>query len=176
MNRKLDLIGKSVAEIKRDLSETKRLTESGIDATTEGVNNLLTPPDLPVPEPITEIRATGERKDEASGMWILTYEAKLPPVENTPQNKDVEEQKITVMVDGEEFQTQTVPRMADVVTFEVPKGKKVRLERSYIDDDENEGPPTASQEFVARDTIPPGAPGDFGEILNLGEREVPDEE
>jgi len=140
------------------------------------IESLLNAPVVSTPEPITEWVLLSERKDEVTDMWILTYEAKLPPVEDKPENVDVQEQKVKVIVDGQEFQSQTVPRLAGVATFEVPKGKNVRLERSYVDDDGNEGPATASQEFVAKDTIPPGAPGDFGAITNLGEREVPDPE
>jgi hypothetical protein len=182
---KLNQVIRHVLDILSGQEEIKRLVRLGNSRQDElgqklferldRIESLVTPPPLPpTPDPITVWRLLSERKE--NDMWILTYEAKLPAVEDVPANSDVQEQKIKVLVDGAEFQTQTVPRLADVVTFEAPKGKTVKLERSYIDDDGNEGPATASQEFVARDTIPPGAPGDFGEITNLGEREVPDPE
>jgi len=125
------------------------------------------------PPPITTWRAIAERKDNE--MWLITFEADLPPVADTPNNVDVELHRIKVLIDGVEHSSQDLPRLAEKVTFEVPKGANVMLRGSYVDDDDNEGPFVESEMFVASDTVPPDAPGSFGEIRNLGEREVPDE-
>lgn len=151
-------------------SEDHRLILERLDR----IESLLTPPAIPTPEPITVWRLLSERKEDE--MFLLTYEADLPAIAESPENSDVIAQRIKVVVDGEEVSRQDLPKLAEKVTFEVQKGKTVHLERSLVDDDDNEGPSVASQDFVARDTIPPSAPGDFGQIRNIGEREVPDEE
>ena len=133
------------------------------------IEALLIPP-LRAPPPITVWRMISERKE--NDMFLITFEADLPPIADTPKNKDVAFHRVATLVDGEETSTQDLPRLATTVTFEVEKGKSVTLRHSYIDDDNNEGPFVESQTFVAADTVPPDAPGPFGEIRNLGEREV----
>jgi hypothetical protein len=138
------------------------------------IESLLTPPPVPTaPDPITAWRLTGERKD--GDMFLLTYEAELPPVPDVEDNKDVTIQRIGVYIDGNQVGQQDLPRLAEKVTFETVKGKTTHLTRQLIDDDGNSGDVVASQDFVAVDTIRPTAPGDFGKIRLLGEREVPDE-
>lgn len=138
------------------------------------IEKLLTPP--PMALPIVSWRLIGERKDEENDMWLLKYEADLPAIEDTPNNKDVVSQRLTTVVDGINFgEVQDLPKDATTVTFEVPKGKSVQLRRKLVDDDGNEGPHVDSETFVAKDTVSPDAPGAFGEIRLLGEREVPDE-
>lgn len=108
-------------------------------------------------------------------MKLITYKAELPevPTSGTP-NFDVDRQKVTVTVEGEETDSQVLPIFATEVTFEVEALKTVQLRRSLIDTDDLEGPHVASETFVAKGNIPPTAPGEFGAITAIGEREVPD--
>lgn len=181
----LNTILRRLIEIMNGQAEIKRLIRIGLDQQRESeerlsrrlgrIESLLTPPAVPgEPNPIVTWRLLGERKD--INMWLLKYEADLPPVPDTDQNKDVVAQRVATEVDGVAFgESQDVPVATKVVTFEVPKGKTVRLQSTLVDDDGNPGDVSAfSQEFVAKDTIKPGAPGDFGEIRLLGEREVSD--
>ena len=132
--------------------------------------------DLPdAPLPIMVWRALAERKE--NDMTVIDYEADLPPIDFTnPKNVDVVIQRIAVIENGVEKSTKDETKDATVTTFTVLKGATVRLTRQLVDDETppNVGKVTASQEFVAADTISPDAPGDFGEIRAVAEREVPD--
>lgn len=167
---KLLLQGGNNADVLRriDTLEVKTLERFAV------LEALLTPPpDDGLPDKYPEIvtwRQVSERKE--NDMWLITFEAELPEIADTPKNKDVVQHRIKVLVDGADTQTIDLPREARVATFEVEKGKTVQLKGSYVDDDGNEGPATESQTFVAADTVPPDAPGPFGAITNLGEREV----
>lgn len=100
-------------------------------------------------------------------MSLLTYEATLPAI---PGGTDIDEQSLVVTVDGTARDPQLLGQDATTATFEVPQGSSVDLSLKYIDDAGNESAPR-TQSFVAIDTIPPEAPGVFGEIRLIGERE-----
>ena len=125
--------------------------------------------------PIVAWRLLSERKD--IDMWLLKYEADLPAIPDVPENVDVVGQRVSVEVDGIAIgPAQDIPKDVKTVMFEVFKGAKARLSSKLYDDDGIESEtPALSEEFEAKDTIPPSAPGAFGEIRLLGEREVPDE-
>lgn len=99
-------------------------------------------------------------------MDILTYEANLPAV---PSGTDVASQLFDVSVDGTAQPQQTLGKDATTATFEVPQNSNVTLSLVYVDDGGNQSAPR-TQEFVAKDTIAPDAPGDFGEVKLVGER------
>ena len=102
---------------------------------------------------------------------LLKYSAKLPVV---PELTDVVSQKFEVVVDG----VATVQELAvgvDVAEFEVSQNSNVDLSLSYVDDAGNVSS-KVTQSFVALDTIAPDAPGAFGEITLIGERQVEETE
>ena len=103
-------------------------------------------------------------------MDLLTYEATLPAV---PEGTDVASQVLSVVVNQTPQAEQTLDKTATIATFEVPQGSNVDLSLVYVDDGGNRSEPRM-QSFVATDTIPPSAPGEFGEIKVVSERVVPD--
>lgn len=103
-------------------------------------------------------------------MDLHTYEATLPTV---PTGTDIASQHLVVTVDGAEQSTQELGIDATTATFTVPENSTVKLTLDYHDNAGNESG-KAEQEFVAIDTIPPDAPGPFGEIKLVSERTVPD--
>lgn len=123
-------------------------------------------PRLPTPKPFT-VRLISERKE--NDMDLLTYEATLPTV---PPGTDVASQTLSVVVDGTAQADQELASDATTATFEVPQGSNVSLSLVYKDDGGNVSAPK-TQDFVASDTIPPMAPGDFGAITLVSERTVP---
>lgn len=143
----------------------------------ELIKSLVTPPPLPpAPVVITEWVVISEREvigDDKMAHKMLTYKAQLPKVETkgTP-NFDVDRQRVVVLVDDVEADNQVLPVLATEVTFEVESGKSVQLKRSLLDNDDLEGPHVASQTFIAKGNIPPTAPGEFGAMEVIGEREI----
>jgi hypothetical protein len=109
-----------------------------------------------------------ERKD--GDMQLLTYSATFPAV---PENTDVETQVFSVTVDGASSTSEELPASATNAQFEVRQDATVTLSLAYKDDAGNVSA-ERTQTFVARDTIPPTQPGDFGEVTLISERTVPD--
>lgn len=110
----------------------------------------------------------------ASFVDFLTYEADLAGLASLGAT-DVEKQVLTVRSsfgDTEESTVVELARDATKAVFEVRQDSVVRLALYYVDDAGNRSGETYSQEFVARDTIAPEAPGDFGAITLTGERRV----
>jgi hypothetical protein len=101
---------------------------------------------------------------------FLTYEATLPTV---PAGTDVTSQRFSVVEDGVAQAEQTLAKDATTATFEVTQGASVDLSLTYVDDAGNVSAPR-TQSFVAQDSLPPDAPGDFQEIKVVSERTVPD--
>lgn len=95
---------------------------------------------------------------------MLRYEAHLPTM---PTGTDIASQKLTVS-HGET--TEDIALGVDDTTaqFLVPQDADVTLSLVYVDDAGNVSPPS-TQTFHSNDTIPPDAPGAFGEITLLGE-------
>ncbi len=118
---------------------------------------------VPRPEPFT-ITLISERRE--NDMDLLTYEATLPAM---PAGTDVVSQAFDVSVDGAARPTQTLGKDATTATFEVPQDTSVDLKLTYVDDAGNQSQPQ-TQTFVAKDTIAPSAPGDFGAIKLVSER------
>lgn len=121
------------------------------------------PSKIPRPKPFT-IKLISERRE--NDMDILIYEADLPAV---PEGTDVQEQELTITVDGVARDPQNIPLESAVATFEVPQDSEVSLSLVYVDDGGNRSA-AREQTFTAIDTIAPDAPGDFGEIRLTGER------
>jgi hypothetical protein len=119
------------------------------------------------PAPLT-VKPISERRE--NDMDFLTYEATLPVV---PPNTDITKQDLVLVVDHVVQPTIELPVDAKTVTFEVPQDSHVVLTFRYIDDAGNSSADT-TQEFDAKDTIAPDAPGNFGEIKVVSERTVPD--
>lgn len=79
----------------------------------------------------------------------------------------VDEKEVLTMV----FDAGYEPSVKDA-TFEVPQDSLVEVQLRYFDDSGNPSP-VQSQRFTAKDTIAPDAPGVFGEITLLSEKEAP---
>jgi hypothetical protein len=129
---------------------------------------------LPVPGPV---RARQVGRDEMS----LVYVAELPT--SLPQAKDVVKRKLTItnadtgeeLSPAQEFGVETEPVNPDEPEgprqfatkesgeFAVTQGTNVRLSLYHVDDAGNDSSPS-TQDFPAKDTIPPDAPGPFGGI------------
>lgn len=122
---------------------------------------------IPQPQPFT-IELVSERRQ--NDMDFLLYRATFPAV---PPGTDVASQVFDVTVDG--ALKSSTPYSKDVTNaeFEVPQDSHVKLALRYIDDGGNASSPR-EQEFDAKDTIAPDAPGEFGEVTLIGERVVPD--
>jgi hypothetical protein len=136
----------------------------------EGILEILAdaaPPLLPQPQPFT-VRLISERRE--GDMDLLTYEATLPTV---PPATDVASQVFSVTANGTAQPEQTLDKTATAATFEVPQAASVDLALVYVDDGGNRSAPR-TQSFVANDTIAPDAPGEFGEVRLVSERQVPD--
>lgn len=106
---------------------------------------------------------------------MVTYEIELPEEKTTgTPNFDVDRQRVRAEVDGVETDNQVLPLLAEKVTMEFEAGKNVELFRTLIDTDDLETKPeeAATQKFVAKGNIPPGAPGAFGAMKVIGEREI----
>jgi hypothetical protein len=122
---------------------------------------------LPQPQPFT-VRLISERKENE--MDLLLYEATLPTV---PAGTDVASQVLSVSANGTAQPDQTLDKTATTAQFEVAQGSSVDLSLVYVDDGGNRSAPR-TQSFVANDTIPPEAPGEFGAVTLISERQVPD--
>lgn len=104
----------------------------------------------------------------------LTYEVDLTPVV-PPSQSDVVKQLLKVSVTTGNTGSVAVAELdrdATKAVFEVPQDATVRLGLQYVDDAGNLSSITFSQEFVAKDSIAPNAPGDFGAITVKSERRV----
>jgi len=101
---------------------------------------------------------------------ILEYEAELPP---NGVVKDLDHRELVLSVDGVLVSTTELNSDTDKVTFKVPQDSSVHLKLFNVDDSGNRSTPS-EQVFVARDTIPPDAPGAFGAITLLNEEVIPD--
>lgn len=100
---------------------------------------------------------------------MLVYKAQFPALP-TPKG-DIQRQRFVVNVDGEEsVKSDYDLNVTESGEFSVPQGSTVVLTLVYVDDSENVSK-EARQEFVAVDTIPPDAPGDFGAINLIREEE-----
>lgn len=95
---------------------------------------------------------------------MLRYEAHLPTM---PAGTDIASQKLTVS-HGETSEDITLGVDDTTAQFLVPQDVDVTLSLVYIDDAANVSPPSV-QTFHSNDTVPPDAPGPFGEITLLGE-------
>lgn len=101
---------------------------------------------------------------------MLVYEADLPEM---PSNiGDIAKQTLTVgytATDGTEVsESQDLSVTDTVATFRVPQDVSVTLSLVYVDDAGNVSAPS-TQSFHSLDTIPPDAPGAFGEIRLVDE-------
>lgn len=104
-------------------------------------------------------------------MDLHTYEADLPAV---PAGKDVVSQIFTASVGGVEVVSQELATDVTVSPqYEVQEGATVDLSCVHKDNAGNLSP-ARTQQYVATDTIPPDAPGEFGEVRLVSERTVPD--
>lgn len=99
---------------------------------------------------------------------MLLYEAILPEM---PTGTDIVRQHFTVEAEGV-TEEQDLPADATTVQFRVNSDVSVTLSLTYIDDAGNVSAPS-TQQFMSKDTIPPTAPGAFGQITLLSEE--PDE-
>jgi hypothetical protein len=99
---------------------------------------------------------------ETEGMAdTLTYSVKC----DAPTDPDVESRKIKVEVDGTVTKEDTVgSEVTDFGTIDVAQDSNVKISIVDIDDANNESPPLVS-EFVAKDTIAPGAPTGMSVVL-----------
>lgn len=120
-----------------------------------------------VPDPFT-ISPVAERKTFT--MNLLTYRVSLPAA---PANTDIVRQSLAVSIDGADAGSVDLATNRDSAEIEVKQDATVSLRLTYVDDAGNVSA-TREQTFVARDTIAPDAPGEFGEICLVGERNVPD--
>lgn len=116
----------------------------------------------------------GETRKNLMGSFvdILSYEVDLSGL-TTLASTDVEKQVLTVrssLGDTEDTSVVELAKDATKATFEVKQDSVVRLALYYVDDAGNKSGETYAQEFVAKDTIAPEAPGDFGAITLTGER------
>lgn len=95
---------------------------------------------------------------------ILVYDVGLPPI---AEGSDTASRELTLTVgDG---QPEVIPLGADpTVRIRVPQDSAVVLSLVNIDDGGNRSEPS-TQSFTALDTIPPEAPGPFGEIKLVAE-------
>jgi len=124
------------------------------------------------------IQIVSEREEDK--MDVLSYIAMLPVI---PEGADVAVQVFAVLVDGEPCvvpvggvptpQSKELSVNAATADFDVPQDANVELELTYKDDAGNMSQGTLTQ-FVATDTIPPEAPGEFGEITLISERKEED--
>jgi hypothetical protein len=146
-------------------SAINRLADAGF-AIAEAIGGSSKP--LPQPGPFS-IRLVSERRVNDMSDF-LTYEATLPTV---PAGTDVTSQRFSVVEDGVAQAEQTLAKDATTATFEVTQGASVDLSLTYVDDAGNVSAPR-TQSFVAQDSLPPDAPGDFQEIKVVSERTVPD--
>jgi hypothetical protein len=121
----------------------------------------------PQPGPLT-IDHLLERTEH--DMDIHRYRANFPTV---PTGTDIMTQEFRVEVDGSpstyEAGSQDLDAMATSAEFEAPENSSCRLSLVYVDNAGLESP-ESTQTFTVQDTIPPEAPGDFGEITHLSER------
>lgn len=94
----------------------------------------------------------------------LRYEAVLPVM---PTGTDIARQSLSVSHSGTS-DVQSLAVDATTAQFVVPQDVDVTLSLTYIDDAGNVSAPS-EQTFHSNDTIPPDAPGPFGEIRMIGE-------
>ncbi len=101
---------------------------------------------------------------------MLLYEAILPEM---PTGTDIVRQHFSVEAEGVVEEQDLTPD-ATTVTFRVKSDVNVTLSLVYVDDAGNVSAPS-TQSFLSKDTIPPDAPGAFGEIKLLDEEadEIP---
>lgn len=117
----------------------------------------ITPPEMTV-TPVSE--------RSSPLMDFLKYRATFPAL---PVGSDIQSQLFDVSANGEGQPTQTLGIDAASAEFEVPQGATVEIKLTYVDDGGNLSQPRL-QSFVAQDTIPPEAPGEFGAVDLIGER------
>lgn len=131
-----------------------------IDARLAYVASLLEVPALPVPGPLTYSLL---REDDS----MLVYQATLPALPD-PLG-DVSKQRLVVTADGASVLDAELDLTAVTSPeFSVADNAAVNLSLTYIDDAGNASAPS-EQAFTAMDTIPPNAPGAFGEITLVRE-------
>lgn len=94
----------------------------------------------------------------------LVYDVPLP----TLAEDDVASRLLEVIVNDGEPQLIELAKDAALTTIKVPQDANVVLRLFNVDDAGNRSAPS-EQAFVAKDTIPPDAPGPFGEIKLVAE-------
>lgn len=127
----------------------------------EQIRRLLAMLVLPVPGPLKPALVAEEEND------MLVYKVAFPPKPATPV--DITTQRFTVSVEGESVLEADYPiDVTESEEFKVNDDDEVTLSLVYVDDAGNTSGAT-SQTFVAKDTIPPDAPGPFGEATLVRE-------
>jgi hypothetical protein len=90
-----------------------------------------------------------------------------------PAGKDVVRQHFAVTADGNEVKRESFDLLVAKAQYEVPEGSSVVLSMVHEDNAGNMSP-AQTQSFVSVDTLPPDAPGPFGEDRLISETTVPD--
>lgn len=116
---------------------------------------------LPVPGPVRQQTIA----EGADGM--LVYKAAFPPKPTSPADVVTQHLKVSV---GETVIHERDYTMDETSSdeFSVNDNDHVSMALNYVDDAGNIGAAT-TQEFDAHDTIPPDAPGPFGEVTLVRE-------
>jgi len=89
---------------------------------------------------------------------MLVYEVTLPP----PNAPDVVKRELSYTENGGEVNVLTGDGSATTMTVKVHDDAAVKLWLTDFDDAGNASDPSPPLEFVAKDTIPPPAPGELG--------------
>lgn len=115
-------------------------------------------------------------REERNVAMALVYQADLQPVLDAEVGNpvpDLDHRVMEVLVDGTpEHQFDNVPKDAAMSPeFKVPQNTQVEVRLYNVDDAGNRSAGYASQTFSAVDTIPPDAPGSFGQITLLREED-----
>lgn len=135
-------------------------------STLKRIESLLREPTLPRPSRFGE---SSLLREEEMG---LVYQTDLPP--NPAEKKDTVSKHLVVKADDNVVLDVQLPFEATVTPeYKVPQDSGVELLLTHVDDAGNESGPAVSR-FIAKDTVAPDAPGDFGESRLL--REEHDEE
>jgi hypothetical protein len=118
------------------------------------LNELLTRLKRPGPLYILDAKEVPGMADQ------IRYRIGFPPIQE--ENEDVETQKFSYRVGGVEPVVELLPKDITFKEYTFEQGKAVHLELSYLDDADppNEGP-ISKRDFVAADTVAPGAPGEM---------------
>lgn len=106
------------------------------------------------PGPIRAV-LTGE-----SDMLDITFKVQLP--EEPTEPNDIVGGKLTVAINGEEQEFDTVKGQTEVDGLVGPQGAAVDLSFVYVDDAGNESVQPSTASVVLEDTVPPANPGTLG--------------